>query len=232
MVVQVPQTSQKLIRIILVEDYKLIRIGLKAVLNDDPQIEVIGEAETGEQGLEMIKALQPDQVVLDLGLPGVDGIEVTRQIKSFDENIKVTILTSHEVEEEVIASLAAGANAYCLKEIPSPRLIEVIKSVQEGAAWLDPKIANVALEVFASTRTPKPGFSTTESDIRLSERERQVLELLVGGHSNAEIAGKLHVSVHTAKAHVCSILQKLSVQDRVQAAVMAVKENLLAPSRV
>lgn len=222
-----PNTGTKTIRVLLIEDYKLIRLGIRTILNDDPDIEVIGEAETGELGIELVKSLRPDQVVLDLGLPGLDGIEVTRLIKAFDESIKVTILTSHEIDEEVIASLAAGANAYCLKEIPSPRLIQVIKSVQEGAAWLDPKIAGMALDVFSSNPRPRAG-QAAESDVKLSERERQVLELLVQGNSNAEIAAVLHVSVHTAKAHVCSILQKLSVQDRVQAAVKAVKERLVA----
>jgi DNA-binding NarL/FixJ family response regulator len=226
------QTSTKVessvIRLVLVEDYKLVRIGLRSVLNEDPRIEVVGEAETGEQGIEMIKSLKPDLVVLDLGLPGMDGIEVTKAIKNFDENIKVIILTSHEVEDEVLAALSAGANAYCLKEITSNRLIEVVKSVFEGAAWLDPAIAGMALEMFSSSNIrPKGNGQAARADLQLTERENQVLTLLVEGKSNSEIADCLSVSVHTAKAHVCSILQKLSVHDRVQAAVKAVKENLV-----
>ncbi|WP_303675265.1 response regulator [Vampirovibrio chlorellavorus] len=226
------QTSTKVessvIRLVLVEDYKLVRIGLRSVLNEDPRIEVVGEAETGEQGIEMIKSLKPDLVVLDLGLPGMDGIEVTKAIKNFDENIKVVILTSHEVEDEVLAALSAGANAYCLKEITSNRLIEVVKSVFEGAAWLDPAIAGMALEMFSSSSIrPKGNGQAARADLQLTERENQVLTLLVEGKSNSEIADCLSVSVHTAKAHVCSILQKLSVHDRVQAAVKAVKENLV-----
>jgi len=217
------------IRLVLVEDYKLVRIGLRSVLNEDPRIDVVGEAESGEQGIDMIKQLHPDLVILDLGLPGIDGIEVTKQVKNFDDTIKVVILTSHEVEDEVLAALSAGANAYCLKEITSNRLIEVVKSVYEGAAWLDPAIAGMALEMFSSggTYRSKAGAQSARSELQLTDRESQVLTLLVEGKSNSEIADALSVSVHTAKAHVCSILQKLSVHDRVQAAVKAVKENLV-----
>lgn len=222
------QVENAVIRLVLVEDYKLVRIGLRSVLNEDARIEVIGEAETGEQGIEMIRNLKPDLVILDLGLPGIDGIEVTKMIKTFDDSIKIVILTSHEVEEEVLAALSAGANAYCLKEITSSRLIEVVKSVYEGAAWLDPAIAGMALEMFSSTgMKSKASSAGARSDLQLTERENQVLTLLVEGKSNSEIADCLSVSVHTAKAHVCSILQKLSVHDRVQAAVKAVKENLV-----
>lgn len=223
------QVENAVIRLVLVEDYKLVRIGLRSVLNEDPRIEVVGEAETGEQGIDLIRQLKPDLVILDLGLPGIDGIEVTKRIKEFDDTIKIVILTSHEVEDEVLAALSAGANAYCLKEITSNRLIEVVKSVYEGAAWLDPAIAGMALEMFSSGGTLKSRGSAAgaRSDLQLTDRESQVLQLLVEGKSNSEIADALSVSVHTAKAHVCSILQKLSVHDRVQAAVKAVKENLV-----
>jgi DNA-binding NarL/FixJ family response regulator len=222
------QVENAVIRLVLVEDYKLVRIGLRSVLNEDPRIEVVGEAETGEQGVELVKQLKPDLVILDLGLPGIDGIEVTKIIKGLNDEIKVVILTSHEVEDEVLAALSAGANAYCLKEITSNRLIEVVKSVFEGAAWLDPAIAGMALEMFSTSgMKSRQGSAAARSDLQLTERENQVLTLLVEGKSNSEIADALSVSVHTAKAHVCSILQKLSVHDRVQAAVKAVKENLV-----
>ncbi len=220
--------ENSVIRLVLVEDYKLVRIGLRSVLNEDTRIEVVGEAETGEQGVDLVKQLKPDLVILDLGLPGIDGIEVTKILKGFDESIKIIILTSHEVEDEVLAALSAGANAYCLKEITSNRLIEVVKSVYEGAAWLDPAIAGMAMEMFSSGGLrSKQSAADARADLMLTERENQVLALLVEGKSNSEIADCLSVSVHTAKAHVCSILQKLSVHDRVQAAVKAVKENLV-----
>lgn len=222
------QIENAIIRLVLVEDYKLVRIGLRSVLNEDPRIEVVGEAETGEQGIELVKSLRPDLVILDLGLPGINGIEVTKVLKGMNEDIKVVILTSHEVEDEVLAALSAGANAYCLKEISSGRLIEVVKSVYEGAAWLDPAIAGMALEMFSTAGVkPKNTGAGARADLQLTDRETQVLTLLVEGKSNSEIADALSVSVHTAKAHVCSILQKLSVHDRVQAAVKAVKEELV-----
>ncbi len=221
----------KALRIIVIEDYKLVRVGLLSVLNSDPGIDVVGEAETGEEGLQLVRNQRPDVVLMDLGLPGMNGVDATRAIKDFDPNIKVVVLTSHETEEEVLASLGAGANAYCLKDIPSSRLIDVIKSVNEGAAWLDPSIANVALNLFLQkNRTGtgvSGGYESSPPIGELSEREHKVLSLLVSGKSNSEIADQLHVSVHTVKVQVSNILHKLSVNDRVQAAVKAIKEGIV-----
>ncbi len=217
------------VRIIIVEDYKLTRVGLRSSLNEFEDIKVIGESETGENGLQIIKDLRPDVVLMDLGLPGMNGIEVTQEVKAFDENIKVVVLTSHERDEEVLAALGSGANAYCLKDIDPTTLVNVIKNVKKGAAWLDPNIAQVALKLFPKPESTKVLNAAGISDARaqLTEREMEVLRLLVKGKSNTEIAKDLIVSVHTAKAHVCSILQKLCVDDRVQAAVKAIKENII-----
>jgi DNA-binding NarL/FixJ family response regulator len=215
--------SERKIRLVLIEDYKLIRIGLRMILNADERLDVVGEAESGEQGIAMVRTMRPDVVLLDLGLPDVDGLEVTRQIRRFNPHCKVLILTSHDTEDEVIAALSAGANAFCLKDIVSNRLLEVVKSVHEGAVWLDPKIASRALQAFSETAS-KRAF---RNQMSLTDRERQVLRLIVEGMSNAEIAKALNISLHTSKAHVCSILQKLSVQDRMQAAVKAVQQCLV-----
>lgn len=217
------------VKVIIVEDYKLTRVGLRSSLNEYEQIEVSGEAESGENGLKIIKEQRPDVVLMDLGLPGMNGIEVTQEIKTFDENIKVVVLTSHERDEEVLAALGSGANAYCLKDIEPNTLVSVIINVKKGAAWLDPNIAKVALKLFPKPESAKVLNSASISDARaqLTEREMEVLRLLVKGKSNTEIAKDLIVSVHTAKAHVCSILQKLCVDDRVQAAVKAIKENII-----
>lgn len=219
----------KNIRVIIVEDYKLTRVGLKSSLNDFDGIEVVGEAETGEKGVQIIRELKPDVVLMDLGLPGINGIEAIQQVKEFNEDIKIVVLTSHEREEEVLAALGSGANAYCLKDIEPNTLLNVIKNVNEGAAWLDPNIASVALKLFPKPESARVLNSSIMSDARtqLTEREMEVLRLLVKGKSNTEIAKELIVSVHTAKAHVCSILQKLCVDDRVQAAVKAIKENII-----
>jgi DNA-binding NarL/FixJ family response regulator len=222
-------TQEKTVTVVIVEDYKLTRVGLRSSLNEFDGINVIGEAEDGERGVKVVETLKPDVVLMDLGLPGINGIEATQQIKSKFDNIKIIILTSHERNEEVLAALGSGANAYCLKDIVPEMLVSVIKTVSAGAAWLDPAIAKVALNLF-----PKPESTrllskaeATDARAQLTERELEVLRLLVQGKSNTEIAKDLIVSVHTAKAHVCSILQKLCVDDRVQAAVKSIRENII-----
>lgn len=221
--------STKTVTVVIIEDYKLTRVGLRSSLNEFDGINVVGEAEDAEKGLNVIKELKPDVVLMDLGLPGMNGIEATQQTKAVDENIKVIILTSHDRNEEVLAALGSGANAYCLKDIEPNTLVNVIKSVSQGAAWLDPAIAKVALNLFPKPENTQMLNSSEVQDARaqLTEREMEVLKLLVKGKSNTEIAKELIVSVHTAKAHVCSILQKLCVDDRVQAAVKAIKENII-----
>lgn len=220
--------SNRLINVIIVEDYNLTRVGIRSFLNKYENIRVIGEAENAEKGLSLIRRLHPDVVLMDLGLPGMNGIDATQQVKSFDENIKVVILTSHEREEEVISALGSGANAYCLKDIDSARLAEAIQTVAEGGAWLDPAVASVALKLCPKPADGKQGVAKPQQNkAQLTEREMEVLRLLVEGMSNTEIANELIVSVHTAKAHVCNILQKLYVNDRVQAAVKAIREGLV-----
>lgn len=224
-------TTEKtsVVKVIIVEDYKLTRVGLKSTLNDYEHINVIGEAEDAVDGLKLIETLKPNVVLMDLGLPGMNGLEATIKIKDISPSTNVIILTSHERGEEVIAALGAGANAYCLKDITPEILSEVIRDVALGACWIDPAVAKIALSYF-----PKPENYTliNSSDVQdaraqLTERELEVLKHLVKGKSNTEIAKELIVSVHTAKAHVCSILQKLCVDDRVQAAVKAIKENII-----
>lgn len=222
-------TTVKTVSVVIVEDYKLTRVGLRSSLNEFEGINVVGEAEDGEKGIETVKQLKPNVVLMDLGLPGINGIEATQQIKAFDENIKIIILTSHDRDEEVLSALGSGANAYCLKDIEPDTLVNVIRSVDQGAAWLDPAIAKVALNLFPKPESTRIRNSSDVPDARaqLTERELEVLRLLVKGKSNTEIAKDLIVSVHTAKAHVCSILQKLCVDDRVQAAVKSIRENII-----
>lgn len=225
---QVAQKKDE-ISVVIVEDYKLTRVGLKSALNEYDHINVIGEAEDAIEGIKMIEQLQPDVVLMDLGLPGMNGLEATIKVKEKNSSIKIIILTSHERGEEVIAALGAGANAYCLKDITPETLSEVIRNVAEGACWVDAAVSSVALNFFPKPENVTLLQSTEVQDARaqLTERELEVLKHLVKGKSNTEIAKELIVSVHTAKAHVCSILQKLCVDDRVQAAVKAIKENII-----
>lgn len=223
------ETKQKQISIVIVEDFKLTRVGLRCALNTNPDMEVVAECEDAIEGLEQIEKLQPDVVLMDLGLPTMNGIEAMVKIREFSSDIKIIALTSHDREEEVIAALSSGANAYCLKDIDPAKLADVIRDVSNGVCWIDSVVANLALKAIPKVdNVAIMGNKISEHvNIPLTEREFEVLKHLVAGKSNTEIAKELIVSVHTAKAHVCSILQKMCVNDRVQAAVKAVKEGMV-----
>ncbi len=225
----VVDTEKQTISVIIIEDFKLTRVGLRCALNANEDIQVVAESETATEGLELIKKYNPDVVLMDLGLAGMNGIEATLKVKEMNKDIKVIALTSHDREEEVIAALSSGAMAYCLKDIDPAKLADVIRDVRNGVCWLDPLIARKALDAFPKQETIGilKDKSSEEGRVPLTDREFEVLKHLVEGKSNTEIAKELIVSVHTAKAHVCSILQKMCVNDRVQAAVKAVKEGLV-----
>ncbi|MGN0197701.1 MAG: response regulator [Candidatus Gastranaerophilaceae bacterium] len=217
------------VRVVIVEDYKLTRIGLRSTLNEFENVTVIGEAEDAVSGLEIIQREKPDVVLMDLGLPGMNGLEATMKVKEVSPDTNVVILTSHERGEEVVAALGAGACSYCVKDIDPNVLSQVITSAAKGACWIDATVAKVALNLFPKPENISnlPKMDVTDARAQLTDRELEVLRHLVQGKSNTEIAKELIVSVHTAKAHVCSILQKLCVDDRVQAAVKAIKENII-----
>lgn len=217
------------VRVVIVEDYKLTRIGLRSTLNEFENVTVIGEAEDAVSGLEIIQREKPDVVLMDLGLPGMNGLEATMKFKEVSPDTNVVILTSHERGEEVVAALGAGACSYCVKDIDPNVLSQVITSAAKGACWIDATVAKVALNLFPKPENISnlPKMDVTDARAQLTDRELEVLRHLVQGKSNTEIAKELIVSVHTAKAHVCSILQKLCVDDRVQAAVKAIKENII-----
>ena len=225
----VAATERKVIKVAIVEDFKLTRVGLRCALNANEDINVVVEAEDAVNSLNLIERERPDVVLMDLGLPVMNGIEATIKIKEILPETKVIALTSHDREEEVVAALSSGASAYCLKDIDPEKLANVIRDVNEGACWIDPMVSQLALKSFP--KIDNVGFlpckTQMENRVPLTEREYEVLKHLVSGKSNTEIAKELIVSVHTAKAHVCSILQKMCVNDRVQAAVKAVKEGLV-----
>ena len=223
------QTEKDTISVIIVEDFKLTRVGLRCALNSNDDINVVAESDNAVDGLKLIERHNPDIVLMDLGLAGMNGIEATIKIREMNPKIMVIALTSHDREEEVISALSAGAMAYCLKDIDPQKLADVIRDVKNGVCWLDPVIARKVLDSFPKQETL--GIlrekNSEEGRVPLTEREFEVLKHLVEGKSNTVIAKELIVSVHTAKAHVCSILQKMCVNDRVQAAVKAVKEGLV-----
>ena len=211
--------------ILIVEDHELTRFGLKTAFEACDFIENIFEAESAEKCLSIIKDNEVGLIIMDLGLPGMNGIEATRKVKELNKDIKIVVLTSHNDDQEVLDSLKAGANAYCSKEINPKRLIQVVQSVLDGAAWFDPSISHIVLE--AATKSQNISASKPERDYGLTSRETQILKLITEGYSNIEIAKELFVSINTTKAHVASILQKLEVDDRLQAALKALKERLV-----
>ncbi len=219
----------KPIRILLVEDHKLMRVGLKSLFEEHKELEVISEAQSGKEAIENYKISHPDVVLMDIGLPDMSGIEATKKILENSSNAKVVILTSHLSEQEVMDALHAGACAYVMKDINIEILKMIVRTVKDGAMWLDPQAVPILREKNCGVIPPRQMSRAMfkEQHANLTQREYEVLKLVVDGKSNNEIAQELTISEHTAKAHVCNIIQKLVVDDRTQAAVKALKEGLV-----
>ena len=212
--------------LLIVEDHELTRFGLKTAFEDVDYIGVIYEAATAENALEIFKNNQIDLVIMDVGRTNMNGIDANTVSHDMNKDAKIIILTSHNDEKEVLNSLKAGANAYCSKEINLQRLVQVVQSVADGAAWFDPSIAHIVLQATTNTKmNTEPDTSYKNYD--LTAREAQILKLMTEGFSNMEIAQHLVISVNTTKAHVASILQKLEVDDRLQAALKALKYQIV-----
>ena len=210
----------KKVSIYIVEDYLLARITCRKALEQFNDLEIKNDFETAEECIEALEKNPVDVILMDIGLPYMTGVEATKIIKEKYPNTKIIMLTSHDNQEEIISSLASGANAYALKDISVEDLHGAIIDTYKGCIWIHPKIAAIINHTFVNAKLiPKDDFN-------LTSREKEVLVLLTQGLSNTEIAEKLIISSHTAKAHVCNILTKLSVTDRVQAAVKAVKYDL------
>lgn len=217
------------VQVFLVEDHQMTRVGLKMLLEREEGILVVGEASDGETAVVQIEATAPEVVLMDIGLPEIDGIEATQKVKAKLPQIRVIMLTSKDNEEDVFAALAAGADAYCLKGTPVETLVPIIRTVKDGASWLDPAIARVVLARFrgVSMKPEAPTPVEKAPECPLTDREMEVLGLIVEGLSNPEIAERLYITKATAKAHVHSILQKLCVDDRTQAAVLAMRHGFV-----
>lgn len=239
---RISEPSMNPIRVVLVEDHDLSRIGLRAALEQFEDIEAVGEAANGYQGWQTIQVCQPDVAIVDIGLPDLDGIELTQQLRANAEldGTRVLILTMHKSEDAVLAAFAAGADSYSLKDVSLDNLVQAIRLTAEGNAWIDPAIARVVLQQArqlgeASEREGNTvaikSMAPDEQDLlqicSLTERELDVLELIVAGCSNATIGERLHITVGTVKTHVRSILSKLCAEDRTQAAVRALRSGLV-----
>ncbi len=220
-----------MINVLLVEDHELYRMGLSMLLDKAEGISLISEAADGADGIKKARELGPDVILMDIGLPNIDGIEATQRIKDFNSDVKILIFTSRNSENDVFEAFRAGADGYIMKGATPEQTISAIKSVYEGVGWIDPAIAKM---VFSSLQKPSlnnisipEGKKASGNTYGLTERELDVLELMVEGLSNPQIADRLVITRATAKAHVHSILQKLCVTSRTQATVTAMKEGLV-----
>jgi DNA-binding NarL/FixJ family response regulator len=233
------------IRVALIEDHDLTRVGMRTALQQQEGVKVIGEAANATEGLKLLQQSQPDIAIVDIGLPDMDGIDLTRQFKATqaeqeEATTKVLILTLNDNEDVVLAAFAAGADSYCMKDVSLEQLVEALRVTNSGNSWIDPAIARIVLK---QTRQPSgaaidpkstvsigavaPEYSQILETYPLTERELEVLELIVAGCSNAAIAEKLYITVGTVKTHVRNILNKLCADDRTQAAVRALRSGLV-----
>lgn len=216
-------SSQAAIRVLIVEDDPMMQLGLEQSLSAHDSIEIIGRTDDGYLAVEEALNLKPDVIVMDIGLPRQDGITATQKIKESLPDIHIVMLTSHTTENEVVAALSSGADAYCVKGTSVENLVTAIIAARDGASYLDPQVAR---QVMNHLKTP---MSTEENPAigQLSQREMEVLKLMVEGQSNPEIAAALYLSPNTVKTHVRGIMNKLAVDDRVQAAVVALRAGLV-----
>ena len=209
------------IKILIAEDSKLTVVGLKAMLSETGEFEIIDVASDGQAAVKKALDLKPDIILMDIGLPLLDGIQATKIIKKKNENLKIVMLTSHNNDEDVLDALSAGAASYCLKDIEESELRNVIKTTFNGASWLAPEIAKIVLSNLGNedTRLFKKNI--------LTEREIEILNFIAKGFSNLQISETLYISVNTVKTHIKNIFSKLEVEDRTQAALKAIKEDLI-----
>jgi DNA-binding NarL/FixJ family response regulator len=215
------------IRVALVDDEAMVRVGLRMVLSAEPDLEVVGEAADGGAAVAMVAECSPDVVLMDVRMPGVDGIEGARRVLAAAPEVKVVVLTTFDEDEYVEAALRAGVSGFLLKVAPPERLVDGVRTVAAGGGLLDPGVTVRVIESFA-TASPARVRRSEQLD-RLTERERDVLRLIGRGLSNAEIAAELYLGETTVKTHVSNVLAKLGVRDRVQAVVAAYESGHVRP---
>ncbi len=217
-------------RVLIVEDHLVARMGLSIVIEKTPHLELVAQATDGHEGVQMACLHKPDVVLMDIGLPKVDGIEATKRIKDMGLNASILMFTSRDGNEDVFAALKAGADGYIMKGASEDTLIGAINTVAQKACWLDPQIARIVLASVNEQQNDKKAPEAIKggnNKYGLTKKELEVLSLIVEGLSNKEISDRLVVSIATTKAHVHSILQKLYLTDRTKAAITALKEGLV-----
>ncbi|MBS5803022.1 MAG: response regulator transcription factor [Brachyspira sp.] len=221
-----------MVKVLIIEDQDMARVALSVVLSKNPNIEIADMAVDGQEGVDKALELKPDLVIMDIGLPTIDGIEATRQIKEVNPKIKVLMYTSREAEDDIFDAFQAGADGYITKGATVEQTLSAVLAVSEGTGWLDPAIAKVVLTNIRRS-TPTEGrrgeinYKLGKNLYGLTEREMDVLALIVDGLTNPQIAERLYITISTTKTHVHSILQKLYVRTRAKATAMAMKEGLV-----
>ena len=214
-----------MIRVLIVDDQVLVRTGFRLILSAEPDIEVVGEAGDGGEAIALARSLAPDVVLMDVRMPDVDGIEATDAIVREPTSPRVLVLTTFDLDDVVYDALRAGASGFLLKDAPEQRLLTAIRVVADGGSLFAPSVTRRLIEEFSRRAAPTAPPTLDE----LTPRELEVLRLVAGGLSNAEIAARLVVSEHTVKTHVAHILQKLDLRDRTQAVVIAYESGLVRP---
>jgi DNA-binding NarL/FixJ family response regulator len=215
--------------ILLADDQALVRAGFRMILETQPDLKVVGEASDGAETVTLARQLQPDIILMDIRMPGVDGIEATRRLAQAGVTARVLMLTTFDHDDHVYASFRAGASGFLLKNAPPEQLVSAVRTVAAGEALLAPAITRRLIEEFVARPRTGAGLPSPTGD--LSQRELEVLRLIARGLSNAEIGARLFISEGTVKTHVTRILAKLGLRDRVQAVVLAYETGLVQPGR-
>jgi DNA-binding NarL/FixJ family response regulator len=215
------------IRVVLADDQPLVRAGLRVLINDTPDIEVTGEAGTGAQAVQLARGTRPDVVVMDIRMPGMDGIEATRMITAGDDPARVVVLTTFDDDDYVYGALHAGASGFLVKDMALDDILTAIRVAAAGDALIAPGVTRRLIAQFTARPAPAPPPRQLNG---ITEREREVLTLIGRGMSNSEIAGHLFISMATVKAHVARLLTKLGARDRVQLVITAYEARLVSTS--
>jgi DNA-binding NarL/FixJ family response regulator len=215
------------IRVVIADDQAMIRRGLRLLLEDEPDLEVVAEAADGHEAVAAAQRHRPDVAMLDIRMPGMDGLEATRRLVADELPTRILILTTFDLDEYVYEAVRAGASGFLVKDAPAEKLLEAVRVVAAGDALLAPTVARRVIERFAELPTPQPALAASLTE--LTARELEVLRLIARGHSNPEIARELVISEHTAKTHVGHVLTKLRLRDRIQAVIFAYESGLIRP---
>jgi len=212
----------RFIRVLLAEDHTIVRKGLRSLLDDEADIEIVGEAEDGQQTIELVQRLLPDVVLMDITMPVLNGLEATRQIKKLFPQVNVLVLTVHSTEEYIFQILRAGASGYVVKQAAVSELVQAIRTVYRGGSFLSPSISRQAIEEYG-----RRAEAMEDRHDRLTDREREVLQLIAEGRTHREIAQLLHVTVKTVEAHRAHLTEKLNLRSTAELTRYAIRKGII-----